>query len=65
MLPESKHLIGKLYMQRIKRESLTLSIHLNRLNKKTIEYLRPTNIRNKIINTFLSINITLKSQSTY
>ncbi|WP_096619591.1 IS1 family transposase [Candidatus Enterovibrio altilux] len=52
-------------MQRIKRESLTLSIHLNRLNKKTIEYLRPTNIRNKIINTFLSINITLKSQSTY
>ncbi|PCS21922.1 Mobile element protein [Candidatus Enterovibrio escicola] len=33
-LPENKHIVGKLYTQRIERKDLTLRTRLKRLNRK-------------------------------
>lgn len=36
MLPNEKHITGKLYTQRIERENLNLRNRLKRLNRKTL-----------------------------
>jgi insertion element IS1 protein InsB len=40
MLPDEKHIKGKLYTQRIERENLNIRNRLKRLNRKTLGYSR-------------------------
>lgn len=49
-LPAAKHIVGKLYTQRIERENLTLH---NRLNRKTLGYSKSPEMHDKIIGTFI------------
>ncbi|WP_317178072.1 IS1 family transposase, partial [Pectobacterium sp. HCp5_1] len=53
MLPDKKHITGKLYTQRIERENLNLRNRLKRLNRKTIEYSKSVEMHDKIIGTFI------------
>ena len=55
-LPAAKHIVGKLYTQRIERENLTLRNRLkrlNRLNRKTLGYSKSPEMHDKIIGTFI------------
>ncbi|WP_317177162.1 IS1 family transposase, partial [Pectobacterium sp. HCp5_1] len=53
MLPDKKHITGKLYTQRIERENLNLRNRLKRLNRKTIGYSKSVEMHDKIIGTFI------------
>ncbi|HCJ9454240.1 TPA: IS1 family transposase [Escherichia coli] len=52
-LPSEKHILGKLYTQRIERENLTLRNRLKRLNRKTLGYSKSSGMHDKIIGTFI------------
>ncbi|MCG6273264.1 IS1 family transposase [Vibrio vulnificus] len=52
-LPEQKHLVGKLFTQRIERENLTLRTRLKRLNRKTLGYSKSSEMHDKVIGTFI------------
>ncbi len=52
-LPENKHIVSKLYTQRIERKNLTLRTRLKRLNRKTIGYSKTTEIYDRVIGTFI------------
>ena len=54
ILPRNKHLIGKLFTQRIERENLNLRTRLKRLVRKTICFSRSIEIHDKIIGEFIS-----------
>jgi len=53
MLPDKKHLTGKLYTQHIGRENLNLSNRLKRLNRKTPGYSKLAEMHDKVIGTFI------------
>ncbi|AYN25535.1 IS1 family transposase (plasmid) [Buttiauxella sp. 3AFRM03] len=53
VLPNEKHITGKLYTQRIERENLKLRNRLKRLNRKTLGYSKSTEMHDKIIGTFI------------
>ncbi len=53
MLPNKKHITGKLYTQRIKRENLNLRNRLKRLNRKTLGYSKSVEMHDNIIGTFI------------
>ena len=53
MLPNEKHIIGKLYTQRIERENLNFCNRLKWLNRKTLGYSKSAEIHEKIIGTFI------------
>ncbi len=52
-LPTAKHIVGKLYTQRIERENLTLRNRLKRLNRKTLGYSKSPEMHDRIIGTFI------------
>ena len=52
-LPGTKHIVGKLYTQRIERENLTLRNRLKRLNRKTLGYSKSPEMHDRIIGTFI------------
>lgn len=52
-LPKAKHIVGKLYTQRIERENLTLRNRLKRLNRKTLGYSKLAEMHDRIIGTFI------------
>lgn len=52
-LPDAKHIVGKLYTQRIERENLTLRNRLKRLNRKTLGYSKSPEMHDRIIGTFI------------
>lgn len=51
MLPNEKHITGKLYTQRIERENLNLRNRLKRLYRKTLGYSKSPEMHDKIIGT--------------
>lgn len=53
VLPDEKHIAGKLYTQRIERENLNLRNRLKRLNRKTQGYSKSAEMHDKIIGTFI------------
>ncbi|EFI5608750.1 IS1 family transposase, partial [Escherichia coli] len=53
ILPNEKHITGKLYTQRIERENLNLRNRLKRLNRKTLGYSKSTEMHDKVIGTFI------------
>jgi len=53
MLPDKKHITGKLHTQRIERENLYLLNRLKRLNRKTLGYSKSAEIHDKIIGIFV------------
>ena len=53
MLPDKKHIAGRLYTQRIERENLNLRNRLKRLNRKTIGYSKSVEMHDNIIGTFI------------
>ncbi|KLF52474.1 transposase [Klebsiella aerogenes] len=60
ILPNEKHMTGKLYTQRIERENLNLRNRLKRLNRKTLGYSKSTEMRDKVIGTFIDREYYLK-----
>ncbi|SPW31506.1 IS1 transposase [Edwardsiella tarda] len=52
-LPAEKHIVGKLYTQRIERENLKLRNRLERLNRKTLGYSKSPEMHDRIIGTFI------------
>lgn len=52
-LPDAKHIVSKLYTQRIERENLTLHNRLKCLNHKTLGYSKSPEMHNRIIGTFI------------
>jgi insertion element IS1 protein InsB len=52
-LPQAKHIVGKLYTQRIERENLTLRNRQKRLNRKTQGYSKSPEMHDRIIGTFI------------
>ncbi|PJE77872.1 hypothetical protein CI610_03200 [invertebrate metagenome] len=53
-VPNSKHVISKLFTQRIERNNRTLPTRLKRLNRKTICFSRSAEIHDKVIGEFIS-----------
>ncbi|PJE79244.1 hypothetical protein CI610_01791 [invertebrate metagenome] len=53
-LSDSKHVISKLFTQRIERNNLTLRTRLKRLNRKTICFSRSAELHDKVIGEFIS-----------
>lgn len=53
VLPNDKHIVGKIYTQRIERENLTLRNRLKRLNRKTLGYSKSAEMHDKVIGTFI------------
>ena len=53
ILPEDKHIVGKLFTQRIERENLNLRTRLKRLVRKTICFSRSIEIHDKVIGEFM------------
>ena len=53
LLSDEKHLIGKLYTQRIERANLTLRARIKRLNRKTLGFSKSQEIHDKVIGTFI------------
>ncbi|WP_211831119.1 IS1 family transposase [Kistimonas asteriae] len=53
-LPENRHVIGKLFTQRIERNNLTLRTRLKRLARKTICFSRSEELHDKVIGEFIS-----------
>ena len=54
ILPEYKHIIGKLFTQRIERENLNLRTRIKRLVRKTICFSRSIEIHDKVIGEYIS-----------
>ncbi|HBX9795162.1 MULTISPECIES: IS1-like element IS1N family transposase [Klebsiella pneumoniae complex] len=52
-VPKDKHLTGKIFTQRIKRNNLTLRTRIKRLARKTICFSRSVEIHEKVIGTFI------------
>ncbi|WP_230583874.1 IS1 family transposase, partial [Xenorhabdus bovienii] len=48
-----KHLIGKIFTQRIERHNLNLRIHIKRLARRTICYSRSMEIHEKLIGAYI------------
>ncbi len=48
-----KHIVSKLYTQRIERAHLTLRNRLQRLNRKTLGYSKSSEIHDRIIGTYI------------
>ncbi len=53
-LANEKHVIGKLFTQRIEQYNLTLRTRLKRLARKTICYSRSVELHDKVIGEFIS-----------
>ncbi|MDF7679644.1 IS1 family transposase [Enterobacteriaceae bacterium ESL0689] len=53
ILPDKKHIRGKLYTQRIERENLNLRNRLKRQNRKTLGYSKSFEMHDRIIGTFI------------
>ncbi len=53
-LPEDRHVVGKLFTQRIERQNLTLRTRLKRLTRRTICYSRSIELHDKVIGEFIS-----------
>ena len=53
LLPDGKHITGKLYRQRIERENLSLRNRLTRLNRKTPGYSKSAEMHDRMIGTFI------------
>jgi insertion element IS1 protein InsB len=54
VLPNEKHITGKLYTQRIERENLNLRNRLKRQNRKTLGYSKSVEMHYRIIGTFIA-----------
>lgn len=52
-VPKDIHLTGKIFMQRIERNNLTLRTRIKRLARKTICFSRSVEIREKVIGSFI------------
>ncbi|WP_291970399.1 IS1 family transposase [Candidatus Symbiopectobacterium sp.] len=52
-LPKAKHIVSKLYTQRIERAHLTLRNRLQRLNRKTPGYSKSSEMHYRIIGTYI------------
>jgi len=52
-VPKDKHLTGKIFTQRIKRNNLTLRTRIKWLARKTICFLRSVKIHEKVIGAFI------------
>ncbi|EMX79794.1 putative transposase [Escherichia coli P0299438.10] len=52
-VPKEKHLTGKIFMQRIERNNLTLRTRIKRLARKTICFSRSVEIHEKVIGSFI------------
>ncbi|WP_291971030.1 IS1 family transposase, partial [Candidatus Symbiopectobacterium sp.] len=48
-----KHIVSKLYTQRIERAHLTLRNRLQRLNRKTLGYSKSSEMHDRIIGTYI------------
>ncbi len=53
VVPKNKHLIGKIFTQRIERNNLTLRTRIKRLARKTICFSRSVEIHEKVIGAFI------------
>ncbi len=53
-VPKEKHLTGKIFTQRIERNSLTLRTRIKRLARKTICFSRSVEIHEKVIGSFIA-----------
>lgn len=53
VVPKDKHLIGKIFIQRIERNNLTLRTRIKRLARKTICFSRSVEIHEKVIGVFI------------
>ncbi len=51
--PKVKHIVSKLYTQRIERAHLTLRSRLQRLNRKTPGYLKSSEMHDRTIGTYI------------
>lgn len=52
-VPKDKHLTGKIFTQRIKRNNLTLRTRIKRLARKTICFSRSLEVHEKVIGAFI------------
>ena len=52
-LPKEKPLTGKIFTQRIERNNLTLRTRIKRLARRTICFLRPVELHEKVIGAFI------------
>ncbi|EFW11169.1 transposase, IS1 family, partial [Serratia symbiotica str. Tucson] len=57
MLPDKKHITGKLYTQRVERENLTLRNRPKRLNRKTFGHSKSAKCMISSSVDLLSVNI--------
>lgn len=48
-----KHLVGKIFTQRIERHNLTLRTHIKRLSRRTICFSKSIAIHEKVIGAYL------------
>ena len=53
-LPHLKHLVGKIFTQRIERHNLTLRTPIKRLARKTICFSKSIEVHEKIIGAYLN-----------
>lgn len=56
-VPKEKNMTGKIFMQRIERNSLTLSTRIKRLTRITIRFSHPVEIHEKVIGSFIEKHI--------
>jgi insertion element IS1 protein InsB len=52
-LPQPKHLVGKIFTQRIERHNLTLRTHIKRLARRTICFSKSIEIHEKVIGAYI------------
>ncbi|QTL39800.1 IS1 family transposase [Xenorhabdus budapestensis] len=52
-IESEKHLVGKIFTQRIERHNLNLRIHIKRLARKTICYSRSIEVHEKLIGAYI------------
>lgn len=52
-LPKEKHLTGKLFIQRIERNNLTLRTRIKHLARRTISFSRSVELHEKVIGAFI------------
>ncbi|WP_291968756.1 IS1 family transposase [Candidatus Symbiopectobacterium sp.] len=52
-LPKVKHIVSKLYTQRIERTHLTLCDLLQRVNRKTLGYSKSSEMHDRSIGTYI------------
>ncbi|MGL9751939.1 MAG: IS1 family transposase, partial [Symbiopectobacterium sp.] len=50
---KAKHIVGKLYTQRIERENLTLRNRLKRLNRKTLGDSTSSEMHDRLIGSYI------------